>query len=130
MYKELIYCILIIVLIFSLDFVTQGYTESSINKTKDEIDELKNEMSKSTDIDDNKVQEKFNSISEQWNEYHNKLAYYIEHNELEKVETNLAASKSLIKLHEYKLAIVELDKTIFILDHINDKYSFNLENIF
>lgn len=130
MYKELIYCILIIILIFSLDFVTQSYTESSISKTKDEIIEFRNEISKGTNIDDNKAQENVNGIFEKWDKYHKNLAYFIEHNELEKVETSLVASKSLIQLHEYELAIVELDKSVFILNHINDKYSFNLENIF
>lgn len=130
MYKELICCVLIIVLIFSLDFIAQGYTDSSISKTKDDIAELKNEISKKENIDNDEVKQKANSIFDKWDEYHKKLAYFIEHNELEKVETNMTASKSFIELNQYELATVELDKTIFILDHINDKYSFSLENIF
>lgn len=130
MYKELICCVLIIILIFSLDFVTQNYTENSINDTKDEITELRNELSISNNIDESKAQEKIDNILDNWDECHKKLAYFIEHNELEKVETSFTVSKSLVQLRDYKLAIIELDKIVFILNHINDKYSFSLENIF
>ena len=130
MYKELICCVLIIILIFSLDFVTQNYTENSINHTKDEITELRNELSISNNIDESKAKEKIDNILDKWDECHKKLAYFIEHNELEKVETSFTVSKSLVQLCDYKLAIIELDKIVFILNHINDKYSFSLENIF
>lgn len=107
-----------------------GYTENSISKTKDEIAKLRNEISKSSNIDDDKANKKINDILDKWDEYHKNLAYFIEHNELEKVETSFTASRSLVQLHEYKLAMIELDKIVFILNHINDKYSFSLENIF
>ena len=40
------------------------------------------------------------------------------------------AGKSYIESQQYKDAICELEKTIFVLEHINEKYTFNLENIF
>ena len=69
-------------------------------------------------------------IKEDWESRHDKLAYYIEHNELEKVEDNLTALDSLSETEEYADAIKELDKCVFILKHIQEKYAFNLENIF
>ena len=59
-----------------------------------------------------------------------KLAYYIEHDELEKIELYLTALKSNIETKEYNQAVVEVDSCIFILKHIEEKYSFNLQNIF
>ena len=64
------------------------------------------------------------------NEIHHKLSYYIEHDEIEKVETYYTACKSLIKTKDYNLAINEIKKTIFVLNHMTDKYSFSLDNIF
>lgn len=58
------------------------------------------------------------------------MAYYIEHDELEKVETNLTALKSFVDSNEYVDAMSELDKSVFVLKHIEDKYAFNLQNIF
>lgn len=69
-------------------------------------------------------------VKKDWESRHNKLAYYIEHDELEKVETNLVALKSFIDSNEYAEAVSELDKSVFILKHIEDKYDFNLENVF
>ena len=71
-----------------------------------------------------------NEIKQKWDKAHDKLAYYIEHDELEKVETNLTSCKSLAETENYDLAISELEKTVFVLNHITDKYAFNLENIF
>lgn len=66
----------------------------------------------------------------QWQEKHDKLAYFIEHDELEKVETELVAIKSSIETEDYEESISELDKSVFILKHIEDKYDFNMQNVF
>ena len=59
-----------------------------------------------------------------------KLAYYIEHDELEKVDTNLIGLKSYIETEEESDAVSELEKSVFVLKHIEDKTRMNLKNIF
>ncbi len=81
-------------------------------------------------MENDKAQQKVESIYEQWKKRHDKLAYFIEHDELEKVETELIAIKSFIETQEYAQTISELDKGVFLLTHIEDKYAFNLQNIF
>ena len=68
--------------------------------------------------------------AEQINGMFSKLAYYIEHEELEKVSRNLENVKTYIKLGQYEEGIKEINEVIFVLNHIEDKYSFNLQNIF
>ena len=119
MYKELIISIIIVVSIFILDYITQKYTDFAINEAIKNLHEVKEYLKK-------EVEEKY----DRWIEHHKRLAFYIEHNELEKVETNFVSGKSFIESAKYEDAISELEKTIFILQHINDKYSVNLENIF
>ena len=80
--------------------------------------------------DDDKADEEISKIDNKWKEVYDKLAYYIEHDELEKVESNFTACKSLAKTREYEQSISELEKTVYVLEHIIDKYSFNLVNIF
>ena len=63
-------------------------------------------------------------------EQHDKLAYYIEHDELEKVDTAIINMKSYIETKEYSSAVANLDEGKFILEHIEDKNAFNLVNIF
>ena len=77
-----------------------------------------------------KIESKVKEVRDDWENRHDKLAYYIEHNELEKVETNLVALNGFIESNEYSDAISELDKSVFVLKHIEDKYAFNLENVF
>ena len=81
-------------------------------------------------IEKEKVQKEIEDIYKQWEERHDKLAYFIEHDELEKVETQFVAIKGYIETEDYEESISELDKSVFILEHIEDKYAFNLQNVF
>ena len=129
MYKEIIISIIIIVSIFLLDYITQKYTDYAINEAIDNLNEIK-ESIKKENINNEDVLENMEKKYKRWLEHHKRLAFYIEHNELEKVETNFIAGKSFIKTAKYEDATSEIEKTIFVLQHINDKYSVNLENIF
>ncbi len=127
MHKELVICIILVVLIIIGDIVTQNYTKNTVNYITNELELLKQGLlEKSKQQADDEI----NKIDKKWKEVHDKLAYYIEHDELEKVETNFTACKSLASNGEYSQAISEIEKTIYVLDHITDKYSFNLVNIF
>ena len=108
------------------DFISQKYTRNTVNDLKNELDILKQNL---VEKNAEKSKEQIETINNKWDEFHTKLAYYIEHNELEKVETGFISSTSLIDTQEYDLAINEIDKTVFLLEHIEDRYTFNLENI-
>ena len=131
MWKEVIICGVIIINIFMRNQITQNYSVETIEELTKQLEELKQEMyQKQENVDSEKNNEKMDDIFKQWNERHDKLAYYIEHDELEKVETNLTSLKSYIKSNEYAEAVSELDKSVFVLKHIEDKYVFNLQNVF
>ena len=115
------------------NIITQKYTKQSVQSLSGELEELKKSIRTEMDNDngDNeKLLEELGKIEENWSLRHDKLAYYIEHNELEKVEDNLTGLTSLVNTKEYSDAIKELDKCAFILRHIEEKYAFNLQNIF
>lgn len=131
MWKEAIICSIIIITILIGNQVTQSYSVETVEEITIKLEELKQEMNKEQEnINHEKINEKIEDIFNKWNERHDKLAYYIEHDELEKVETNLTSLKSYIKTNQYAEAVCELDKTVFILKHIEDKYVFNLQNVF
>ena len=98
----------------------QNETEET-NENEEEIEKLD---------EDEKILKQASENYEKWLKYHKRLAFYIEHNELEKVETNYVTGKSFIENAKYEDAMSEVEKTIYVLQHINDKYSINLENIF
>ena len=127
MYKEMIISVILVILIFIGDFITQKYTKDTVSSLIDEFGKLKQSLINASKED---CEIEVNEIEQKWDKAHDKLAYYIEHDELEKVETNLTSCKSLAETENYDLAISELEKTVFVLNHITDKYAFNLENIF
>lgn len=128
MYKELVICIILVVIIFTLDSITQNYTKNSTNDMKEKLEILKEQVKNK----ENK-QEKQKLIEEvylKWEKFHDISAIYIEHNELEKVETNFVSCKDFIDQEIYDMASNEIEKVIFGLEHIKDKYAFSLINIF
>ncbi len=127
MHKELIICIILVILIIIGDIVTQNYTKKTVNYITEKLESLKQSLQEDSKENAN---EEISKIDEKWQEVHDKLAYYIEHDELEKVETDFTACKSLVSTGDYGQAISELEKMAFVLEHITDKYSFNLVNIF
>ena len=131
MTKELIISIIIVVIIFVGNAVTENYTGESINETKQSLLDLREEIIKNEDeVDVNITKEKIDDIHEQWDSRYEKLAYYIEHDELEKVKTELTGLRGYIEKEEYSEAVPELDKSVYILEHIKDKTALNLKNIF
>ena len=77
-----------------------------------------------------KLKNSLEEIDRQWGKKHEKLAYYIEHDELEKIETELMAMKGNVEIEDYDSLMSGIEKSIFILKHIEEKYDFNLQNIF
>ena len=127
MYKEILISISIIILVITGDLITQNYTKKTVNLLTDKLENLKSELK------NNKLENSYkllDEISLEIEKVHSKLAYYLEHDELEKAETSFASCKSYVDSKNFVLALEETEKTIFVLNHITDKYSFNLENIF
>ena len=129
MLKETIICLVIIITIFIFDNRTQAYTSQSVKQTVNSLENLRKEVSEENK-DNEKMKKSINEIYNEWMQFHDKLAFYIEHDELEKVETEMVGLKGNINIEEYETVVSEIDKCIFILEHIEDKYKFSLDNIF
>ena len=134
MRKETIICIIIVIVICIGNVITQKYTKESVETLTSGLETLKTDFKENIDNNEGKsneeIKEEIDKIKENWDSRHDKLAYYIEHNELEKVENNLTALDSFAETKEYSDAIKELDESVFVLKHIQEKYAFNLKNIF
>ena len=129
MYKELVICIIIIIGILVLNTITENFTHESVSSLTDQLIGLRNEITEEN-IEKDEIKDKLNNIYSNWNDKYNVLAYYIEHNELEKVETNLVLLLSAIETGEYSDAVAKLNEDIFVLKHIQEKNSFDFKNIF
>lgn len=139
MKKELIICIFIIVLIIVTNIITQNYTKNSVNKMSERLDvvsqivcdNISNKTNtESSSIDKNKIKEEVDNLENTWNELQEKLAYYIGHDELEKVETQIYAIKGFYEIEKYDEIVPEVEKCSFILKHIEEKTKLSIKNIF
>ena len=126
MFKEVIISILIVITIVSLDIISQNYTKETVSQTSSMLRNLKEKIKN----DENDISNSIEAIYQKWEEKRQKLAYFIEHDELEKVETNLTNIKTHIEVEDLNMAITSIDEAEFILEHIKEKNAFNLENIF
>ena len=129
MLKEIIICGVIIISILIGNFITQDYTKETVSEITSGLTSLKEQLTQ-VQINNETVKNENLKVNEKWQERHDKLAYYIEHNELEKIETSLNQIQSNIETGEYEDCINEIEKSIFLLGHVEDRYAFNLKNIF
>ena len=131
MFKEIVICIIIILLIFIGDLKTQNCTVETVEETSKYLMELRDVIINDDDIIDiDDAKQKINEIHQKWDERYEILTYYIEHDELEKVETELTGLRAYIDKEEFSEAVAEVDKSIYILEHIKDKNALKLKNIF
>ena len=129
MKKEFIICLIIIVLIIISNIVTQNYTKECVAQMHQKLEVLK-QVSLSKNVDKSSISKEIENIENNWNEFQEKLAYYIEHDELVKVETQIWTIKGFEEIERYDEIIPELEKCVFILEHIQDKTKLNVKNIF
>ena len=127
MLKETVICIVIIIGIFGLEIYTQNFTEKSVNEVTEIFDKIEDNISK-RDIE--QTNNEIKNIETKWEEQQKKLAYYIEHDELEKVHTAIVTMKSYVQTEDFSSAMAELAEGRFVIEHIQEKNSFNLQNIF
>lgn len=127
MYKEFIIIIIVVALIVSLDIITNNYTKDSVEILSNELNILRSDI---LEEDKEKALVQMQEIKEKWEERYKILAFYIEHDELEKVETEITGLAANLNVEEYKHCISQLDTAIFILEHIQEKEEFHLRSIF
>lgn len=131
MKKELIICIIIIILIIIGNILTEKYTANSVKSILESLSQLREEIINNFEnVNREDSLEKVKKIEEDWRKYYYLLAYFIEHDELEKIETSLIGVESYLEAEEYGEGIAKIDETVFILQHIEKKYKVSLQNVF
>ena len=130
MNKEILTCLVIIVFVVLLNFITMKYTKDTVIILCNDLYQFKSELLDKESINKNSLIKRYNEIMDKWKKKYNIYTYYIEHDELEKVETELTSLKANIETEENKNGIENIERCIFILNHIKDKYSLDIRNIF
>ena len=131
MFKETLIIIIIVLIIIIGDIGIQNY----ITKTSDELalqlEELKQKLET---LEDGKNTEELKELSskiyEDWEEINKKWSIIVIHSELDTIELALIGVKSTIEANELQDTLQEIEKSIFLVEHIKEKEKLKLKNIF
>ena len=116
-FEQMTIVIVIVFFIIFLEIFTTRNTANSINKMLDEIDKIK-------------AKQESKNIYEKWEKLENKMNYYLEHDELEKVGRQITILQSQIKSENILDIKQNLSEIKFLLKHIEEKPKITVDNIF
>ena len=128
-YKEIILSVIIIAIVITFNIICSNYTSNSVSDLECGLNQMRQDL-ENENKDEGKINKDLIMIKQSWKEKYQKLAFYIEHDELEKIENDIYAITADIETEEYEQAIENIEKCKFLLYHIKDKEELNLKNIF
>ncbi len=133
MKKEIIIVSIIVIVIIVIDTISQkklsNVADNINNQLEDIIISLKRSF-KNDEIEYKDIVDKIKKASNDWDEWEKTLSLYIEHDELEKVDRSIVIIKSNIENSNYEDIESDLKECIYILNHIKNKQSLSLYNLF
>ena len=134
MKKEIIIVSIIVILTIIFNIITQNYTNKMVNLFANKLDDISKlaneEFENNSTSKEEEISNRAESLTDEWAKKSSFLAFYIEHDELEKVDTSIVTLKEYLKIGKYEEAIPELKKCEFLLNHIKEKETLKTINLF
>ena len=123
------YCIIIVILVivFVIDYVTDKNLSDSICWMRDGIVSVEN---KCKEEKESEAQEEFSELKQRWKEEEKGLALFVEHNELEKVSGDIVLIESNFETNDTDELFQNIANLKFMLEHIEEKNRLKLKNVF
>lgn len=109
-----------------------GEIEKKINLVNLKLEEVKNlyDNDNLEASNEEELKGKIESLKAEWFNAQNKLAFFVEHDELEKVSECLVVLEENFKNKEYTNALEAGKEFIYWLNHFREKDALKLKNIF
>lgn len=122
---------LIIIVILSFVFLMEYLTSKSLGEAtqwmKDGVISIENKVKENQESE---AQEEFYDLQGKWKEKTEKLALFVEHNELEKVTNDIALIEINFETDETEDILENIADLKFMLEHIEEKNQLKWKNIF
>ena len=125
--KEYLIIVVILVVVFVTDYLTNKRLVESVGWMKDGITSIENKISEQKEWE---AQEEFYELEEKWKQETEKLSLFVEHDELEKVSTNIVIIESNFETDETDKVLENIAELRFLLEHIEEKNQLKLKNVF
>ena len=137
--KEFILIITIFTSIILLEIVTSVISNNSVEKTVEQLQNLKSNLEKAINLDINNtnnqelkenLNKEISDLKEEWFKEEKKLSFFAEHDELEKISSSLVILQENLENQAYDIALERCAETGYWLNHLKDKEKLALKNIF
>jgi hypothetical protein len=122
--KEYVILFFIIVFVILIEIITDNITNKSITDINSTIEDLESALESGV------AEEKIKNLCSSWKKEEDKLAFYMEHDELEKVGVLVDNIKSDIANDSMDEINEKVDEIKFLLEHVKNKQKIELKNIF
>lgn len=117
----------ILIIIVSLEIFVSTTTNKLLDNTTTKLEELKKALNEEN-YEESKT--KSENISKEWNEYTEKLSFFTEHDEVEKIGTKIAVILENTRNKNYILALEDVMEAQYLIEHVKDKNKIKLKNVF
>lgn len=128
--KEISIIVISILLVIIGSNISLGYLTKTGDELIENIEELKGEVKKAKENEENKSEDLSNEIYEKWQKIQENWSIIVTHDELDLIDLSLIGIKTCIEEGEYQRCMEELEKSSFLLEHIQEKEKLNLKNVF
>lgn len=126
-FKEYIIVLVILIIVFVINFITSKKLENAIGWMDDGMESIGNKISENKEDD---AKKEFYELEDKWKSETEKLSYFVEHNELEKVSREVIIVEANFSINDSDKIIESINELKFLLEHIEDKNKLKLKNIF
>ena len=127
--RDKIIIIIVLFIIIGSGIFMQRYIKSTSEEMVDNLKELKSSIKNSGEINEN-IKKQAEGLYDKWQELEKKWSMFVLHDELDLIETSLVNMKANVESQVIDMSVEEIDKSIFLLEHIYEKERFCLKNIF
>jgi len=125
--KEYVIITVILIIVFYSDYITSKSLGDVVIWMRDGITSIENKMNENKEAE---AQEEFYRLEERWKKDTDKLALFVEHNELEKVSSDIVVIESNFETDEIDKVLENIAELKFLLEHIEEKNQLKLKNVF
>ncbi len=125
--REYIIIIIILGFVFLMEYLTSKSLGEATQWMKDGVISIENKVKENQESE---AQEEFYDLQGKWKEKTERLALFVEHNELEKVTNDIALIEINFETDETEDILENIADLKFMLEHIEEKNQLKWKNIF
>ena len=135
MKRTLVVCIIIIIFIVMSDLLLRKYADNKFDYMIGKLTDITNsiklvgdkpEMVSNNTDGNKKIIEDLESM---WEKDYTIMSCYLEHNELEKVKTQMVIIRAGMETNDVSYIYEEVNRAVYIIEHIKDKSRLKIDNI-